>query len=145
VNYRQRALLLVSVACFVVSLCSSTPGGDVGLGALIFGWLEVTVIRAVGPFVAFAWFANPLLILTWWLGTYPKSRASAIVTGGAALCLCLGYIAFGRVVVNDESGIPHATVSWTISYAFWLLSIVLALLRAVALEATVSLLARSGV
>ena len=135
-DIRPRVLLIASVSCFVASLCSSTFGGDRGIGALAFGWLEVTVLSSVGPFVAFAWFANPLLFLTWWLGSYPRSRTAAIVTGTIASCLCLGYILFGRAVVNDESGIPHIAVSWTIAYAFWLLSVFIALFRAILTKAS---------
>ena len=142
---RPRTLLLASVSCFVASLCSSTFAGDRGIGALIFGWLEVTVLHTVGSFVAFAWFANPLLFLTWWLGTSAESRTAAIVTGAVACCLCLGYILFGRAVVNDESGIPHVAVSWTIGYVFWLLSVLIAFLRAVLAKASAVPLGRNMV
>jgi hypothetical protein len=105
--------------------------GHRGIVALAFGWLEVTDRHTVGLFVAFAWFANPLLLVTWILASPAGSRTAAIFSGSVACCLCLGYILFGRGIVTDESGSANERVSWTIGYAFWLLSVAIALFRAI--------------
>jgi len=97
----------------------------------MFGWMEVRALRMVGPFVALAWFANPLLLMTWVLGTFANRRArnAAVVAGALACSLCVGYVVFGRIAV-DGSGIPRNAVHWTTGYGLWLTAIMTALCRA---------------
>jgi len=68
---RAKPVLWVSVVLYLVCLtqaglcaggsCEGWPGWEL----LAFGWLETPAVATVGPFVAFAWFANPLLFVTW--------------------------------------------------------------------------------
>ena len=60
-NMLRRVLVLVSLSLWVASLFFTAVAGSSGLATLAFGWMEVFCVGIVGPFVAFAWLANPLL------------------------------------------------------------------------------------
>jgi hypothetical protein len=61
------------------------------------GWMEVFGLAQAGPFVAFAWIANPCLLLTWvFVPAGSRTLASfARVFATTGLCLGVGFLLFG--------------------------------------------------
>ena len=105
--------------------------GDYGLFTLAIGWAEAAFGQQVGPFVALAWFANPLIALALFLdslGNKTESKGALILASIAAL-LCVGYILFGQVAVLDESGNANPVQTFTPGSAFWAASSLTTLMR----------------
>jgi hypothetical protein len=99
---------------------------------LLMGWMEFAAFKIVGPFVAFAWFANPLLLLVLALDSFPIKPFSYVakVLAIMAAVVSVGYILFGTSIVTDESGAASKRVAVTLGYVLWLGSILAALIRA---------------
>jgi len=125
-------LLLVGVVLYVASLASEAVTGYGGYFILLFGWAEVGALREVGPAVALAWYANPLLWVAWFLGTVDNTRAreAGRILACMAAFLGLSYIIFGNKVVTNESGMASTLVTSTTGYQLWIASILFATARA---------------
>lgn len=128
----RNLLLLLSICLYATSLFFEAIPGMGGLTVLLMGWMEFFAIETVGPFVALAWIANPLLLLVWALDSFPVNpfRYTAKVLAIIAVVLGVGYILFGTSLVTDESGAASIRVAVTTGYVLWLGSIVAALIRA---------------
>jgi hypothetical protein len=130
-------LLLLSMLLYVTSLFFEAIPGVRGITVLLMGWMEFVTISTVGPFVALAWFANPLFLLVLALDSFPIRlfRYAAKVLAIIAVVLSVGYIFFGTSIVTDESGALSTRVALTVGYVLWLGSILAALIRAFLPEA----------
>jgi hypothetical protein len=131
-HFVRTLLLLLSICLYVTSLFFEAIPGTGGLTVLLMGWMELFAFKTAGPFVALAWFANPLLLLVLALDSFPITpfRYAAKVLAAMAVVLGVGYILFGTSIVTDESGAASTRVAVTIGYILWLGSIVAALIRA---------------
>ena len=131
-SFVRNLLLLISICLYVMSLFFEAIPGTRGITVLLMGWMEFIAYKTVGSFVAFAWFANPLLLLVLALDSFPFKlfRYVANVLAVMAVVLGVGYILFGTSIVTDESGAASTRVALTVGYVLWLGSIVAALIRA---------------
>jgi hypothetical protein len=138
-NVLRPILLLISIALWVTSLflpavwqgTAPLDFGNSGFFTLAIGWAEVASGQKVGPFVALAWFANPLIVMALILdslGSKVESKGALILASIAAL-LCVGYILFGQSVVLDESGNANPVQTFTPGSAFWAASSLTTLIR----------------
>jgi hypothetical protein len=67
----RNLFLLVSICLYLTSLFFEAIPGTRGITVLLMGWMEFFAFKTVGPFVAFAWLANPLLLLVLALDSFP--------------------------------------------------------------------------
>jgi hypothetical protein len=127
----RRGLLAISLMLYVASLVTEAIPESLGLNVLVMGWMEFLALETVGPFVAFAWLANPLLLLGLLLDSFPLQPFGYIarVLLSIALLLSVGYILFGQYIVYDESGSTHL-IRLTPGYILWLSSILVGFIRA---------------
>jgi hypothetical protein len=97
--------------------CEGWPG----YGVLLLGWIESFDVLEVGPFVAFAWFANPLYLVAVVLtvmGRYLYAVRSAVL----AACFSASFLLGSKVVVAEAGG-ANELVSYALGYWLWLGSI----------------------
>ena len=117
----SRLMMGLSLIFFILSLFFETFGtGWPGYGALMLGWVEVIGVVDVGPFVAFAWFANPLLLAVWlcvWLEKRMAARLCATCGLGLGLLLLLGH-----EVLYSEGG-NTSVLEYHCGYWLWLVSL----------------------
>ena len=92
------------------------------------GWLEPLAIADVGPFVAFSWYANLCIGLTWIL-VVAGARRSAVILGLVGGLLGLSFL-LGNSVMVAESGSTYRVTGYAAGYWLWLGSLCLALLSA---------------
>jgi len=123
--FNRSALLILSMALFAASMFFEVCRGWTGWGVLLMGWVEIAEWDQVGPFVACAWFANPLLFTTWLL-RYSKRQVAARICAVGALLISASYLLFGVSVVTDEAGQNSHAVTLNLAAAFWLASILVA-------------------
>jgi threonine/homoserine efflux transporter RhtA len=122
----KQILIWFSVGLFIASLFCDAVAGMPGMQVLLMGWMEA--FAQVSPFVAFAWFINPILIVMWIVA---RSKDKFLRNVGWLFAIfaplfAAGYIVFGTTIVTNESGIASDRVGFTIGYGLWLTSIMLA-------------------
>ena len=129
----SRALLFASI--LVYGICQAQPGFYAGseepvfgpgIGLLLIGWF------AIGSGAGFSWLANPVLFLVWsfaWSG----KRTVALVAAVVALLLMLSFPMVGWVITSAV-GTLHEVTGYGLGYWLWVVSAVLALLSAIAIE-----------
>lgn len=128
-------LLGISVISYLLSLTQDTfcSGGSChgwpGWGVLVMGWLEPVSLAAVGPFVAFAWYANPLLVASWICCGPVRWRTGSICLAALA-CLLSSLFLLGNRVDTSEACISHEITGYAAGYWLWMFSSWLALLSA---------------
>ena len=111
-----RIVVAVSIACFVMSLfrpaffANSRPWP--GIELFLVGW-----IGAVTMYVG--WYANPLLLLTWFLGWHGK-YAEATLIGVLATLLALSSRAMTVMLVYDAG--PARITGFADGLSFWVAS-----------------------
>jgi hypothetical protein len=95
----RNLLLLLSMVLCVTSLFFEAIPGTRGITVLLMGWMEFVALSTVGPFVAFAWLVNPLLLLVLALDSFPirPFRYVAKVLAIMAAVLSIGYIFFWHI------------------------------------------------
>lgn len=125
--YVRQAFLLIGVGVYIASLWFPLFPGWPGWGALLLGWLEILAWRDVGPFVATAWLANPLLFVAWWYGRSIAPRI-ARVSACLALIFALSYVQFGVTVVTDEAGQGGESPGWSTAFRLWISSMAITLI-----------------
>ena len=105
----------------VESDCNGWPGW----GVLFMGWLEPLALPSVGPLVAFAWYANPLVVLAWLFGLACRRKEAIWCAAGATL-LSSAFLC-GNRVDTSEAGVAHEITGYAGGYWLWLASAWLAL------------------
>lgn len=119
----------LSILLFFFSLFLPAFGQWPGIWALSLGWFEMAVLPRVGPFVALAWVANPLILGCW--GTLlTGAYRTALMLSATAFILAAGFL-FGAVVLVSESGEASPIGPRGAGYALWLASMFIALLGSV--------------
>jgi hypothetical protein len=123
-------MLLASIGLFVACMplnsfcvpqgCSGWPG----YGVLAMGWLELLALSAVGPFVAFSWYANPCLLAAW-ACTVLRRRSVGLWFAGIGILLSLSFL-LGHSVIVSESGSADRIVAPAPGYWLWLSSLCVA-------------------
>ena len=121
-------LAMASIALFVGSLFLRAFGTYPGMWALGLGWFQMFVVGSVGPFVAFAWLANPLLLFSW-IGVFVRAPRWPLPLAAAAFVLAGGFM-FGSVALTSESGSAEPIGARGAGYALWLASTVCAVIAA---------------
>jgi hypothetical protein len=126
----KSALTLASITLFLCSLPFDSFYVD-GKSSAIVSWkvLAIGWVGAAGQPSTFAWFANPILALTWlFLGA--DLRRAALLSSVAAFCLAAGFLATRAVMENIESGAPSPVTGYGLGYWLWLGSVLCAVLQA---------------
>ena len=119
------SLFALGTMTYIFSMILEVFPGWPGFGVLLMGWIQVLSVGDQGPFVAFAWLANPLVIVAWILSFQRKNKA-AIASAGSALVLSISFL-LGRHVMTDEAGIGgYSPQQHGPAYDFWLASIAIA-------------------
>jgi hypothetical protein len=77
---------------------------------LLFGWLGNG-----------AWYANPLLLLTWILLLIPNGGRKALYFAAGSLALSLSFL-FQRRIIGDAAGHEFAITRYAAEYWIWLAS-----------------------
>jgi hypothetical protein len=121
---------VVSIALYAFSLCLPALPGWPGFWALGAGWFELLVIAKVGPFVALAWFANPVLPACW-VALFAGGSRWALGLAIVAVVLSAGFM-LGDHVLLSASGDAEPIVRRGAGYGLWLASTIVALMGAVA-------------
>lgn len=106
--------------CFV---CINTEGGTAWRGweALLWGWLGATGL-ATEP-TSFAWFANPLLVLT--LLFFRSQRFGlALIVGIPSLLLALSSFQLQGMAALDESG-AMTNLFFGLGFYLWLVCFII--------------------
>lgn len=119
-----------SIAIFSVSLAfngfyieSDNPKAwSSCFGLLLVGWLGIFdgII---------AWFANPLLVVSWILSRMRRTRKIAFFLAIAALLVAVSFLLVSDVM-RDEAGNRARVSSYGIGYWLWLTSITVAMFGA---------------
>jgi hypothetical protein len=128
----RRLLLSFSILLYMASLCFEAIPGANGLTVLGLGWMEFMAVHTVGPFVAYAWFANLILLLVLSLDSFGSKFFNNVakIFACAAAALSIGYAVFGKSIVTNESGSASTLVEMTPGYLLWVGSILAGGLRA---------------
>jgi hypothetical protein len=116
-------LLGLSFVLFVLSLFNECyffehPGGKnsaSGLLLLFIGWLGV--FRGI-----FAWLANPLILVGWFLLVGRLPRAAAVCAFAATACA--GSFLLYKTILTDEAGNHSKITGYGLGYWLWLASAV---------------------
>ena len=108
--------LFLPAFCLEHKSCSDWPGFDV----LAAGWIEALFVRDVGPFVAFAWYANPVFAAATIL-LFRKRYYAATVCAVLATLMAATFL-LGKKVLVSESGDASAIRDYGIGYLIWLMS-----------------------
>ncbi len=115
-----RALLGLSAVLFLTALALPALGAHTGLALLTRGWEGPAHLGAAGARLAFAWYANPLVVLCWVLTLRAAPRR--------ALCCAAAACALGAAVATVPGG-----AGWLgAGYFLWLASLGVALAAALA-------------
>jgi hypothetical protein len=93
---------------------------DPAWGLLLIGWL------GIGE--TFAWFANPMLLLTWIL-VWLRHGRFAIVTAFLASAFSLSFL-LSKQILCDEGGGRSPIIGYGAGYWLWIASIAVALISA---------------
>lgn len=114
----KTAILILGMGMFFLSLFTTGFCTNVGckssIEAFAFGWLALFYGQA-----AFAWLANPLLIIAWIL--LIKDKISAWIFGLFATIVSLSFLAFPNIIEN-ETGKYSLILSIHSGYWLWLSS-----------------------
>jgi hypothetical protein len=122
-------LLYLSLLLYGASLLTNVFTGLLGAVALAFGWMEALYFRReVGVWVAFAWFANPLIWGAWILIAQAAYRR-ALLLSALAVLLGLGLLTGTRIVISG-SGTTMNLPTLSIGYWLWIASLAVALIGA---------------
>jgi hypothetical protein len=117
------AWFAASITLYILSLTHENPLASGtrfgGLIILMAGWLQITSIGEVGPFVVLTWYANCVMPVAWVL---IGSRRSFFAERAAfiGLILSLLYLLGNRVAV-DESGLGRP-IHYGTAYWLWVAS-----------------------
>lgn len=125
-------LVLLSVGIFVASLLGNgfyiarNGNSPFASGAilLLMGWLGL-----LDGIVA--WFANPLLLISWCYCAFGKAGQVALGFAGIAFLLAASFL-LCQSVTDNPSGIRSDVTEYGWGYGLWMTSIVVAILAAFA-------------
>ena len=116
----KTAVLIIGMGMFFISLFTNCFCTNVGckssIEAFAFGWLALFFGQA-----AFAWLANPLLIIAWIL--IIRDKNSAWIFGLIATIANLLFLAFPNIIEN-EAGTYSQIIKIQLGYWLWLSSCV---------------------
>jgi hypothetical protein len=115
-----RLAVIFSMLLFGASMFTNVWPEELGLGVLLFGALEPVAYKDVGPLVAFAWYANPLLVAAW-VCTFITLYRTAIFLGAAATLLSICCHSGSQVVIGSGGAQPMPP--FEAGYWLWLASL----------------------
>lgn len=114
----KTAVLIIGLGMFFISLFTTCFCTNVGckssIEAFAFGWLALFFGQA-----AFAWLANPLIIIAWVL--LIRDKKSAWIFGFIATISSLLFLVFPTVIEN-EAGTYSQITKIQLGYWLWLSS-----------------------
>ncbi|MCQ6960617.1 hypothetical protein [Mucilaginibacter aquariorum] len=125
-NITKIITLVCSITLYIASLTQSgfsTDNGQVdngpGYALVLTGWLCVSI-------AGISWFANPLLILSWF-SFKSQSNKRSLFLSLLAFLISLSFM-FNKFIIVDEGGSLHEISGYRLGYWLWLASCVLMLI-----------------
>jgi hypothetical protein len=125
-------LLIIAIGLYIISLfniCFCTQQNcRTSIEALLLGWLTMLADKA-----SLAWFANPLLIISWIL--IDKGKKISWLFGLLAVLVSGSFLKAG-VIIENEAGHVNPIIRIGAGYWLWLSSCLLTFMGSLALRIT---------